>query len=165
MHWYVIHTKPRDERRALENLERQGYTCYLPMMAAEKIRQGKIALVDEALFPRYLFIRLGDGMLDKSWHPIRSTLGVSRMVMFGNVPAKVDDALIAALHDREIGRDSTPKRLFSPGEKLRITEGPFVGLEAIYQMSEGEARVMVLIELLSKPTPLRISPTSLRRVG
>ncbi|MDR0735595.1 MAG: hypothetical protein LBF51_01965, partial [Zoogloeaceae bacterium] len=31
MHWHLIHTKIRLERRALENLERQGYECYLPL--------------------------------------------------------------------------------------------------------------------------------------
>jgi hypothetical protein len=25
MHWYLVHTKPRRERCALENLQRQGY--------------------------------------------------------------------------------------------------------------------------------------------
>ena len=39
MHWFLIHTKPRQEGIALENLERQGYPCYLPMLAAEELRQ------------------------------------------------------------------------------------------------------------------------------
>lgn len=29
MHWYVIHTKPRQEQRALLNLAQRGYNCYL----------------------------------------------------------------------------------------------------------------------------------------
>ena len=39
MHWYLIHTKPRQELRALENLERQGYECYLPLLPTEKIQE------------------------------------------------------------------------------------------------------------------------------
>ena len=34
--WYLIHTKPRQEHIALTNLERQGYTCYLPHCALKK---------------------------------------------------------------------------------------------------------------------------------
>ncbi len=34
--WYLIHTKPRQEHIALTNLERQGYTCYLPLLRVEK---------------------------------------------------------------------------------------------------------------------------------
>ncbi|MDP3335894.1 MAG: transcription termination/antitermination NusG family protein, partial [Rhodoferax sp.] len=30
MNWYLIHTKPRLEKCALENLQNQGYTCFLP---------------------------------------------------------------------------------------------------------------------------------------
>lgn len=58
MHWYVIHTKPRQEKRALLNLEQQGYECYLPMITVEKLRKGVLSVVEEPLFARYLFIRL-----------------------------------------------------------------------------------------------------------
>jgi len=43
----------------MDNLHRQGYPCYLPSIPTEKIRHGLLAVVDEPLFPRYLFIRLG----------------------------------------------------------------------------------------------------------
>lgn len=73
MHWYLIHTKPRQEKCALENLERQGYACYLPMLPTEKLRQRILTIGEEPLFPRYLFIQLDSGALAKSWSPIRST--------------------------------------------------------------------------------------------
>ncbi len=75
MHWYLVHTKPRQEKCALENLQRQGFQCYLPTLPAEKLRQGVLTVADEPLFPRYLFIRLGQGDSAKSWAPIRSTKG------------------------------------------------------------------------------------------
>jgi transcriptional antiterminator RfaH len=30
MHWYLVHTKPIQEKCALDNLQRQGFKCYLP---------------------------------------------------------------------------------------------------------------------------------------
>jgi transcriptional antiterminator RfaH len=84
MHWYLVHSKPRQERLALENLERQGYQCYLPVLPTEKMRRGSLTIADEALFPRYLFIRLGNDLSDKGWGPIRYTTGVSRLVSFGS---------------------------------------------------------------------------------
>ena len=92
MRWYVIHAKPRQEARALENLERQGYEAWLPMLTVQKILRGRVADVTEPLFSRYLFIRLDT--VQSNWSPIRSTLGVSRLVTFGNQPAVVPDALI-----------------------------------------------------------------------
>ena len=58
-----------------------------------------------------------------------------------------------------------PERLFNPGERVQLTEGAFAGIEGIYQMTDGECRAMVLIELLSKPFKLKIGPTNLRKVS
>lgn len=165
MHWYLIHTKPRQELRALENLERQGYECYLPLLPTEKIQQKLVAVVDEPLFPRYLFIRLDSSQSGKSWAPIRSTLGVSKLVTFGMEPAKVDHALIEFLRESEAKISEQPQRLFDVGDRLLVTDGPFAGIEAIYQMSNGEGRVMVLIELLSKPVKIVMAPQSLKKVS
>ena len=165
MHWYLIHTKPRQEKSALQNLTQQGYACYLPILPTEKLRQGNLTVADEPLFPRYLFIQLGMGDSARSWSPIRSTRGVSRLVSFGNEPAKVDDRLIDLLKSQEEAVQGQPQRLFTPGERVRLTDGAFAGIEGIYQMADGESRVMVLIELLSKPVQLRIAPSSLRKIG
>jgi len=165
MDWYLVHTKPRQEKSALDNLHRQGYQCYLPMIPAEKLRQGLITVADEPLFPRYLFIRLGQGDSAKSWAPIRSTKGVSRLVSFGNEPARMDDGLIELLRTQESLAQTEPVRLFKSGEKIRLTQAPFAGIEGIYQMADGERRVMVLIEILSKPVAVRVAPASLRKAS
>jgi transcriptional antiterminator RfaH len=165
MNWYLVHTKPRQERSALENLQWQGYECYFPTMPAEKIRCGKMGVVDQALFPRYLFIRLGQGPTAQGWAPIRSTKGVSRLVTFGAIPAKVDDALITLLRSQEALVQAEPDRLFRPGERVRITTAPFVDIEGIYQMTDPDQRVMVLIELMSKPVKIHLAPTAIRKVG
>lgn len=165
MHWYLIHTKPKQERVALENLERQGYDCYLPIHRVEKARQGGLAVVDEPLFPRYLFIRLGEGGSAKCWGPIRSTRGVSRLVSFGVEPVKVLDDLIVALQAQEKSVCMQVEPWFKPGERVCLTEAPFAGIEGVYQMADGERRVMVLIELLSKQVRVRVAPANLRKVG
>ena len=165
MHWYLIHTKPKQEKCALDNLQRQGYQCYLPTLPSEKLRQGLLMVSDEPLFPRYLFIQLGHGDSAKSWSPIRSTKGVSRLVCFGGEPARVSDGLIELLRTQEVSAQSEPERLFKTGERVRLTEAPFAGIEGIYQMVDGDRRVMVLIELLSKLVAVRVAPTSLRKAS
>ena len=162
--WYLIHTKIRQERVALENLERQGFECFLPLMRAEKLKRGALQVVQEALFPRYLFIRLGSGLESQSWAPIRSTLGVSRLVTFGLIPAKIDDDLIGVLRNQSESSDVV-LRHFEPGEQVVVTDGPFVGVEAIYQMADAEGRVMVLLNILSKQVKMSVPPTSIRKVN
>lgn len=160
--WYLIHTKPRLEDLALVNLERQGFNCYLPRLSIEKIRRRKAEIISEPMFPRYLFIRLDSGQHGRSWIPIRSTVGVSRLVHFGNCPAKVDDQLVDLLRNRE--QVHPMQSLFHNGDTVVITDGPFAGIEAIYQTSDAERRSMILLEILSKPVTMHIDTSWLRRI-
>ncbi|RQW28139.1 transcription/translation regulatory transformer protein RfaH [Rhodobacteraceae bacterium CH30] len=161
--WYLVHTKPRQEDKALLNLEQQGYPCYLPLCNVEKLRRGKAVLVREPLFPRYLFIRLDSSQSGKSWAPIRSTLGVSTLVQFGGLAAKVEDELIHTLKEHE--QASPCAALFNPGEVVHIANGPFAGLEAIYQCSEAEHRSIVLLELLHKRVRMQIETARLSKAN
>ena len=165
MVWFLVRSKPRQEAVALANLARQGFESYLPLFAAEKLVRRKSTVVQEPMFARYLFVRLDTSGNGQSWSPIRSTVGVSELVCFGSRPARVDDSLIATLREREATQQADPITLFAHGDSVRITEGAFVGLEAIYQMNDTEGRAMVLLDLLSKPVAMTIDAASLRKVG
>jgi transcriptional antiterminator RfaH len=161
--WYLVHTKLRQEDVALANLQRQGYACYLPQMRIERIRRRKAEVATEPMFPRYLFIRLDSSDQGKSWSPIRSTLGVSQLVHFGARAAKVDDALVDLLRQRE---QAMPlDAMFHSGDSVIITDGPFAGIEAIYQMADADRRAFILLEILSKPVSMQIDTGRLRKAG
>ncbi|MDR2014750.1 MAG: transcription/translation regulatory transformer protein RfaH [Azoarcus sp.] len=165
MRWYLLHTELRQEKTTLKHLERQGYVCYLPLFRTERLVRRKLAAVDVPLFSRYLFIRLGQDKRDKSWGPVRSTVGVSQLVRFGERLAQIDEDLVEMLRAREASFIFVPERLFNPGDTVQIAEGPFAGLDAVYQMSDGEQRALVLIEFLSKPISLKLDLASLHKVG
>ena len=162
MSWYLIHSKPAQEQRAFDNLQRQGYVCFLPTLPVEKVRRGKKELVQEALFKRYLFIQLDTDLQGMSWAPIRSTLGVSRLVTFGHQPAKVPDGLIEALQVQAHSLQAQPERLYQPGQRVEIVRGPFAGLETVYEMADGDQRAIVLLEIMSKPVRVPVDWTDLR---
>jgi len=161
--WYLVHLKPHQENVALANLERQGYECYLPQIRLERIRRSKVEVVTEPMFLRYLFIRLDRSDQGKSWSPIRSTLGVSQLVTFGSRPAKVDDTLIDILRQQE--RILPKQNMFYRGDLVLITDGPFAGLEAIYQTMDGKQRALILMEILAKHVPMEIDAGRLKKVG
>ena len=163
--WYLVHTKARQEDTAITNLQRQNFRCYMPMLYVEKVRRGKPVVVAEPMFPSYVFVQLDATGNGQSWSPIRSTLGVRELVKFGGHPAKVDTNLITSLHEREQLQQSNPKALFAAGDKVVITDGPFAGIEAIYQTTDAERRSMILLSMLNKPVPMRIEPGKLRKCG
>lgn len=147
--WYVIQTKPRQEFRALEHLENQAYRCFMPTLTVEKLRRGKRIITVEPLFARYLFIALET--VTGNWAPLRSTRGVIKLIAFGGQFATVPDTIIDALRN---DGPRNPMPLFAQNERGIITTGPFAGFEAIYQMADGDARALVLMELLSQPQKL-----------
>lgn len=155
----MIYTKRLQEDRALINLERQGFTCYLPKLRVQKVRKGSLTIELDALFPRYLFIQMGVDD-DARWGLLRSTRGVTRLVSFGTQPATIDDALIETLRARD--QLDPPKPLYRSGERVQLTAGPFMGLDAVYLMPDGEQRAFVLIELLKTPAKL---PVELRHIA
>lgn len=165
MHWYVVHTKPRQETLALQQLEQQGYNCYLPQLRVEKLRHGTVAVVQEPLFPRYLFTQLGEEASAKGWGPVRSTRGVSRLVMFGQQAARVSDSLIALLRAQESGLQVEPLQRFQPGEQVLLTKGPLAGAEGLFHTASGEQRVIVLLNILSREVAVTVPPSSLRKVN
>ena len=144
--WFVVHTKPR-----------QGFESWLPVMDVEKIRRKQVAVVTEPLFSRYLFVRLDKQ--HSNWAPIRSTLGVNRLVTFGNQPAAVPDELVLALQEAE---KPAVKKLLLPGDAVVFVQGPLRGLQGIYQQPDGDLRAMVLIELMSQPQRVVTDVHSLR---
>lgn len=157
--WYVVRTKPKQEFRALENLENQGHICFLPTLKTQKTRAGRLQSHIEPLFSRYLFMRMDTAL--EHWAAIRSTRGVSGLVSLGGRYASLSAECIEALRYAPM----MVQHLYEPGEKVVITSGPFTGIEGIYQMQDGEARALVLIELLSQPQKLTIALESLKKAA
>jgi len=145
--WYLIYSKPKEEKLAQEHLERQGYETYLPLIIQRIKRYGRSKKSIQPMFPRYLFIYLSDET--DNWAPIRSTTGVSNMVKFGNNLSKVPDELILKLRNSEQnkGFHDLPRKKFHRGDKIFIAEGAFEGYEATLFGQNSENRVIVLLQI------------------
>jgi len=145
--WYVVATKSREEEKARVNLERQGYSVFLPKLNLKKRRKGHWQVVTESLFPGYLFVALELGEDDPA--PIRSTVGCIGLVRFAHAYRPVPGELIESLQviESEANDVEAP---FKPGGKVRFVSGPFAGIEAVFDMARGGDRAQVLIEMLGK---------------
>lgn len=155
--WYLVQSKPRNELRAVENLLRQGYEVYLPLIEVERLHRGKLLKRLEPLFPRYLFLHLEEG--SDNWGPIRSTLGVAGMVQFGQVYAAVSESVIVAIRERV---QSLKKTLFAAGDHIQVVSGPLAGLEGVFEISDGEQRSFVMLEFMQKQQRVSLVTADLR---
>ncbi len=145
--WYLVKTKPREERKVLSYLDLAHYTYLFPtywktIMFGRK-REKK------PLFPGYVFAYL---RLKDDYHTIRYTRGVSGFVKFGGFPVSVREEIIEALKART-REDGTVRMISKPlkkGDRVKISEGPFAGFEAVFveSLNDGE-RVALLLEGLN----------------
>lgn len=143
--WYLLQCKPRQDGRALEHLERQGFECYAPVSSVQTVSTGKLRLKAQPLFPGYVFIRMGT---DDSWLALRSTRGVNRVVAFCGQPSQVHDVIVEHLKQRCATAEM--RRTFSSGDRVHIQLGEFADMEAIFLSMDGDERVMLLLNVLNR---------------
>ncbi len=150
--WYLIKTKPRQEKKAKQNLENQGYRAFCPMV---KINNKLVVL-----FPGYLFVQLNKKT--QNWSPINSTKGVSHFVKFGLNFAKVPNSVIEFIKtNQHITADKLNNlNKFKPGDKVQISDGAFKNWAAIFKCYKSEERVMLLMNLLGNEQSLSIKKES-----
>jgi transcriptional antiterminator RfaH len=161
-HWYAVQSKPRQELIAEQNLQRQGFTTYLPRIRLRKRKRDSWVDAVEPLFPRYLFIHVDPDQ--DSLAPVRSTLGVAGLVRFGQLLRPVPDAVIdylKQLEDPETQQRQAEAWPHQPGDTLEVLEGPFASLTGIYQMPLGEDRALLLIELLGRSNSVAVAKAAL----
>lgn len=159
--WYLVYCKRGQLQRAKEHLERQQVECLTPMITLEKLVRGKRTAVDEPLFPNYLFVHFSPETIHTT--TISATRGVSHFVRFGTQPAIVPVTVIQKLMDYQPENVVDPQTPW-PGDKVVLTEGAFEGLEAIFTEPDGEARSMLLLNLLNKQVMQSVKNTDFKKV-
>lgn len=116
------------------------------------------------MFPLYLFVYLNDGIDD--WGPIRSTIGVSKLVYFGKTPARVPSGLIETLRGREDaeGLQIMPDKNFNVGDRVLISQGMFEGYEAIIHAKSEQKRSLLLLSLIESFIKIELDRHSLDHI-
>jgi transcriptional antiterminator RfaH len=156
MVWYVVQYKPLEGDRAFVNLSQQGIESFFPKITVQRIRNLKRTWVKEPLFKGYLFINMQ--MQDSLWSKIRSTRGVSRVVVFGGRPAALADPVMQEIQrtlDGVNNQDGLQK-----GQELKLEGGPFSGISAIFQSYDGNERAIVLITFMQKQQRVKVPLTA-----
>jgi transcriptional antiterminator RfaH len=153
--WIVINTHAHREHMALDNLHRQDFEAYCPMIRKRRSHARRIESVLRPLFPNYLFVLANDR--GAGWRPILSTHGVRAIVRAGDRLSFIDDAFIAGLKAREIDgaivRPASPYRI---GQRVQIATGPFDQMIAtIIEMDERD-RLVVLLDMMNRGTKVKL---------
>src|SRR4249919_1390052 len=145
-YWAVAQVESQCEHTVRLLLMRARYETYMPRI---KIRS-RIA----PLFPGYLFVRITD-----RWYPVIWTVGVVRLLMSGDQPARLPERTMVEIRKREIGgfvKLPSPAAWLRKGQQVRITRGSFEGQTALCEGMSGKDRVWVLLTLMGQKVPVEL---------
>lgn len=148
--WYAVYTQPAKEGLAAQHLRNQGFEVYLPQYQKLRRHAGRTDIVATALFPRYLFVGLD--IERQRWRSVNGTRGVVGLVMLGEKPIAVPQAVIDEIRGREdeTGYVRLNGPTFRRGQALRIVEGPMTDTQAIFEEQVDGNRAILLVSLLGR---------------
>ena len=163
--WYVAHIEPARDTYVAKEFRRLGCEVYNPRLIEYHWgRKASYIERDDALFPGYLFFRAGTAE-HIPWQRIDETNHVVRVLSLNGAPATIGDPEIERIR-RFLEEVAAPpkRREFQLGTRLRVTDGPFAGLEGPYLGTVGE-RVTLLLDILGRGVVAEVSDTSLAVVA
>jgi len=132
--WHVLHVRPRCEKKMAAYCANTTMPCYLPLRLEKKKYQRRRVEVWKPLFPGYVFacfLPEQRALILRSGQTVR-ILEVKDQARFINEIEQIQKALVA-----DPGLQACPA--ITAGMKVRITAGPFQGLEGIVVKSRAQA--------------------------
>ena len=145
MNWYVVYTKPKWEKKVVEQLEKFRIECYCPTI--EKVQQwsDRKKKVQVPLFNSYVFVCLDD----KDRTDVFQYSGVVRYLFWLGKPAIVRDEEIKVIKQwlEKPNASSIDVSPYKIGDKVKLESGPFLNQEAVIKEVNKTHYVLVLESL------------------
>lgn len=170
--WYVIHTYSgyedavaRSLRQRIEsfNMQEQIFSVLVPKVEKVKIRSGKKTMIEERLYPGYVFVEMI--VNDDSWYVVRNTPQVTGFVGSGITPIPVDkkemDNILKQIESGE------PQYVMDAeiGDLVRIVEGPFKDMEGkLTEVDHERGKVKIGVNFLGRETPVELDFLQIKKI-
>ena len=147
--WYLAYTKPKHEKKVFEKLIENEINSYLPTMKKVRVWSDRKKVIDEPLFPSYVFVHLKD---TQHYFTSLEQEGVLYYVRFGKRIARVNDEVVnniklMALHGNEL--EICNNQLYE-GQRIIIQDGPLAGLSCEMVRYNGKQKILVRVNLLNQ---------------
>jgi transcription antitermination factor NusG len=154
--WYVLKIRTGGERTAVAALRNRGFVPYCPTQKKSRRYSDRIKVVDEAVFPGYLFCEFDA----QRKLPIISSPGVEYILGAAGGPIAVpEEELINIRRMVDAGASAVPSLL--RGQRVRVTGGPLEGVEGTLVRNDTGNSLVVSIELLNQGACLHIDESNI----
>lgn len=170
--WYVIHTYSGYEDNVKRNLEQRIeslgmedkiFSVMVPKEKKIKIKNGKRVVIEERVFPGYVLVEMM--VTDDSWYVVRNTPNVTGFIGSGTTPLPISPEEIDILKKKMGAEEPKYKINVTPGDVVKITDGPFKDFEGkVSEVDEEKGKVKVLVSMFSRETPVELDFLQLRKI-
>lgn len=153
MKWYAARTHAQSEDKAAMHLRRQGFAVYLPKYRKLRRHARRSDWVLRPLFPRYLFVGVSPG--NERWRTIQSTVGISRLVSFGEAPTPVPTDVMEEMLART---DSDGLLSLAPpnkGQPIEFVAGGLCEQKGLFECFDDNERAVILLDILGRRVRVR----------
>jgi transcription antitermination factor NusG len=159
--WYALYVRSRHERAVENSLRNKGYSVFSPWYRTKRKRVDRIAEIEVALFPGYVFCQFDSNKR----LPILITPGVVGVVGRRNRPEPVDDTEIDSIRTVALaGRSVQPWPFLKLGQRIRMQSGPLTGVEGIFLRVQDKDHLVVSVTLLQRAVSVVIERDSVSPV-
>lgn len=159
--WYVLYTKPRNEKKVAQRLSEAGYNVYCPLHKVKRQWSDRVKVVEEPLFKSYIFIQIEDARRDE----VFSYPGAVRYLFWLRRPAQVREEEINTIKKwlGEFDHQLITIEDFQPGDKVRITSGQFMNEEGTL-LDSGRTYALVQLETMGIQIRLDLKNNPIDRI-
>jgi len=164
MFWYAVYTRSRHEQKVYDRLGRKKIEAFLPLMERWSRRKDRRKRIRLPLFPGYLFVRVE---MDSYTHlEILKTNSVVRILCNDDQPAPVPDEQIHAVQILiKNGMAVTPYPYLKEGMRVRVVNGPLIGVEGILlKIKPNKYRLVLSLDLLKESVSVEIDASDVEPI-
>ena len=154
--WYVLHVKPRTEKRVNERLAIMCVFHYLPLVRKERRVQRRKIVRHLPVFPGYVFTRL----FPEERIKILGTQWIVRTIPVTN-PRRMIHQLRQVEHASRLPTDLRLAESFSAGEYVKVVSGPLRGLEGQVKRIGAQTSLVLTVDILGRALEATVAPGDL----
>ena len=148
--WFVLHTKPRQEKALSRDLEALGVSHFLPITRTVRYYGRRKAQAELPLFPGYVFLR---GEVDEAYEADR-TRRVAGIIRVPN-QAELQDQLASIADALAMDAPLDPHPYLKRGMPVEVRCGPFKGLRGVVG-DKKQNRLVLQVNVLGQASSLEI---------
>ena len=143
-------------------LEAGGAAAFFPTRRVRRAWSDRTKTITEPLFPGYVFCRMSRGERRRRLQ----VAGVIDAVGFGGRPEPIDDEEIESLRTlTRSGVDLAEVTRLTPGERVRVVDGPLAGASGILEKIRNRRRLIVRVSILQRAVGAEVDAGCVERVA